>query len=183
MKKILILLTFFTYNFSSIFLAMVENNTSDGNYRYYGKDAQQASFLVTPLSSKTALNFTEITTDNFALNDVKGNNPSIYMKLGLGIASGSCQKDKELPGFIELWTDNPSEFDCNKVFVRFCLTENQGYFGLKVKADGTPELFAIKGMKFLEDEVKSESTEQLINKEGEELQAAGIKPSEVTAIG
>src|SRR3990167_6396605 len=183
MKKILILLTFFTYNFSSIFLAMVETNTSDGNYRYYGKDAQQASFLVTPLSGKTALNFTEITTDNFALNDVKGNNPSIYMKLGLGIASSSCQKNKELPGFIELWTDNPSEFDCNKVFVRFCLTEDQGYIGLKIKADGTPELFAIKGIELLKDETKSESVKELISKEGEELQEAGIEPSEVTSIG
>ena len=105
------------------------------------------------------------------------------MKLGVGIASGNCQKDKELPGFIELWTDNPSEFDCNKIFVRFCLTEDQGYLGLKIKADGTPELFAIKGMEFLKDAVKSESVKALIDEEGEELQEAGIKPSEVPAIG
>src|SRR3990167_3563778 len=183
MKKILILLTFFTYSFSSIFLAMAENNTSDGHYKYYGDNSQQISFLVTPLSAKTALNFTEIINDTFALNDVKGNNPSVYMKLGIGIASGTCHKDKELPGFIELWTDNPSEFDCNKVFVRFCLTEDQGYIGLKIKADGTPELFAIKGIELLKDETKSESVKELISKEGQKLQEAGIEPSEVTAIG
>lgn len=167
MKKILILLLIFSYLSlnSKVFLAMVENNTADGHYKYFGEeDDGIGAFLVTPLSTKTALNFTDITLDTTTLSDIKGCNPNINIKNGQGIASGSCKTENVLPSYLEIWTGQPNEVSSNKVFIRYCLTEDEGYFGLRVQADGTPALFSVKGIEFLDKDFvvdKNEPEEDL----------------------
>lgn len=154
MKKLLNLLlifSFFNLN-SKIFLAMVENNTTDGHYKYFGEDDEIGAFLVTPVSTKTALNFTDINSSTTTLSDIKGCNPNVNIRNGQGIASGTCKTENILPSYLELWTGHPTEVSSNKVFIRYCLTEDEGYFGLRVKADGTPVLFPVKGMEFLDKE-------------------------------
>jgi hypothetical protein len=38
----------------------------------------------------------------------------------------------------------------NKVFIRFCLKDANGYFGLRIRADGSPVLFPIADVEFLD---------------------------------
>ena len=154
MKKIILLFVLFfnLYLFAEVALAIVENNTVDGHYKYFGQADQIGAFYVAPLSSKTALDFTNIEYNiPITISDIKGNNPHINMKLGNGVASGSCSTDT-LPGFIELWTGSPSEIDANKVLIRYCLKDASGYFGLRIKADGSPVLFPVDGIEFLDTE-------------------------------
>lgn len=155
MKKLLLLLCIsISSSAQRIYLAIIENNTYDGYFRYSGiEDLPTDDYLVTPLSIKEILSFTEVTQGGFALNAIKGDNPSIYMRQG-GFASGSCGNNNAMPHYLELWTGDPSAFAQQKQYVRYCVTEQEldrGFFGLRIESDGTPKLFPVKGVSFLDD--------------------------------
>jgi hypothetical protein len=155
MKKILLIgfILFDFLSYSEMALGLVENNTIDGFYKYFGDSSNKmetGAFFVAPLTSKTALDFTNLKTSGpISLVDIKGGNPAINLKLAEGVASGSCTSE-ELPVYLELWTGSPSESDMNKVFIRFCLKDANGYFGLRIRADGSPVLFPIADVEFLD---------------------------------
>ncbi len=133
------------------FLARIENHTDDGHYQYFGEDeAGTGAFLVTPSSTKEGLVFTGIVEGRMIpLMQIKGSFPSIFLKIGIGEADGMCEKKGVLPRFLEIWTENPSAFASQKDYYRMCLTENDGFFGLRIHPDGSPEPFAIDGMSFI----------------------------------
>lgn len=178
MKKMLVMFSMLMANVycGKMFIAVIENNTVDGYYRFSSKQFAQ-NFLLAPLSAKFDLDFTEVTEDTLYLNAVKGTNPSIFIRKGKGCVSGDCGGIDIVPYYLEVWTEDPSATSFEKQYVRYCAKStpalgDRAYFGLRIQGDGSPRFFEMDGgsVTFLDSDFVVEQQQEEVDSELPETQ-------------